>query len=86
MSASRKTDKSDNPFFNKYETPFEVPPFEQIKAAHYMPAFLKGFEEQKKEIEAIINNTEEPTFENTIKAYEYSGELLRQSKQGIRCT
>ena len=41
-----------------------------------MPAFLKGFEEQKDEIKAIINNPEEPTFENTIKALEYSGQLL----------
>ncbi|MDQ1296327.1 MAG: peptidyl-dipeptidase Dcp, partial [Bacteroidota bacterium] len=78
MSASRKTDKSDNPFFSKWDTPFEVPPFEQIRAAHYMPAFLKGFEEQNKEIKTIINNTKEPTFKNTIKAYEYSGELLRK--------
>jgi len=72
----KKAVKSDNPFFNEYDTPFEVPPFEKIKAAHYMPAFLKGFEEQKKEINAIINNPGEPTFENTIKELEYSGELL----------
>ena len=47
FTGCKKEEKSDNPFFNKYETPFEVPPFEQIKAAHFMPAFLKGFEEQK---------------------------------------
>ncbi|MDX9930666.1 MAG: M3 family metallopeptidase, partial [Bacteroidales bacterium] len=45
---------------------------------HYMPAFLKGFEEQMKEIEAIINNPEEPDFSNTIKPLEYSGSLLRK--------
>ena len=72
----KKAVKSDNPFFNTYNTPFEVPPFEIIKAAHYMPAYLKGFEEQKKEIKTIINNPKEPTFENTIKELEYSGELL----------
>ncbi len=72
----KKTVKSDNPFFNKYETPFEVPPFDKIKIAHFMPAYLKGFEEHNKEIEAITINTKEPTFENTIKAMEYSGELL----------
>ncbi len=71
-----KQEKSDNPFLNKYDTPFEVPPFEQIKASHYMPAFLKGFEEQRAEIKSIINNPKEPTFENTIKALEYSGQLL----------
>jgi len=72
----KKEIKSDNPFFNEYDTPFGVPPFEQIKASHYMPAYLKGFEEENKEIKAIINNPKEPTFENTIKALSYSGELL----------
>lgn len=75
-SGCKKEIKSDNPFFNKWETPFEVPPFEELKTAHYMPAYLKGFEEQKNEIKAIINNPDEPTFDNTIKALEYSGELL----------
>ena len=56
FTGCKKKEKSDNPFFTKYDTPFEVPPFEKIKAAHYMPAFLKGFEEQKKEIKAIITN------------------------------
>ncbi|HEX2970639.1 MAG TPA: M3 family metallopeptidase [Bacteroidales bacterium] len=78
LSACKKEPKSDNPFLNEYDTPFQVPPFEKIKAAHYMPAFLKGFEEQKKEIRAIITNPEEPTFENTIKPYLYSGELLQK--------
>ena len=70
--------KSENPFLNTYDTPFGVPPFEKIKSAHFMPAFLKGFEEQKNEIKAIINNPKEPTFENTIKAFEYSGQLLQR--------
>ena len=71
-------EKSDNPFFNKYDTPFEMPPFEIIKAAHFMPAFLKGFEEQRKEIQEIINNHDKPTFNNTLKALEYSGQLLNK--------
>lgn len=74
----KKVQKSDNPFFNEYDTPFQVPPFEKIRAAHYMPAYLKGFEEQKKDIKAIITNSEKPTFANTIKALEYSGELLNK--------
>ena len=78
LSGCKPEVKSNNPFFNTYDTPFEVPPFEKIKAAHFMPAFLKGFEEQKKEIKTIINNPKEPTFENTIKAFEYSGELLQK--------
>ena len=76
LSSCKREVKSDNPFFNKYDTPFEVPPFEQIKAAHFMPAYLKGFEEERKEIKDIINNRAKPTFDNTIKALAYSGELL----------
>lgn len=75
-SACKKAEKSDNPLLNKYETPFEIPPFEEIKAAHFMPAFLKGFEVHKAEIKAIINNKKEPTFDNTIKELAYSGQLL----------
>ncbi len=76
FAGCKEKEKSDNPFFSKYDTPFEVPPFEQIKAAHFMPAYLKGIEEQRIEIKAIINNPKEPTFENTIKPLEYSGQLL----------
>ena len=76
FTGCKKETKSDNPFFNEWETPFEVPPFDEIKTGHYMPAYLKAFEEQKNEIKDIITNTEEPTFDNTIKALEYSGELL----------
>jgi peptidyl-dipeptidase Dcp len=76
LSACKKTEKSDNPFFSKYDTPFEVPPFEVIKTSYFMPAYLKGFEEEKKEIDAIINNPKEPTFNNTIKAMQYTGQLL----------
>jgi peptidyl-dipeptidase Dcp len=78
FTGCKKKEKSDNPFFNEYETPFGVPPFEQIKAAHYMPAYLKGMEEEQIEIKAIINNPQAPTFNNTIKALEYSGELLNK--------
>lgn len=71
------TQKNENPFLNKkYGTPFEVPPFDKIKSEHYMPAFLQGFAEEKAEIKKIITNKAEPTFENTIKAYAYTGELL----------
>ena len=73
----KKEVRNENPFLNKtYDTPFEVPPFEKIRAAHYKPAYLQGMEEQKREIKAIINNPAEPTFENTIRELEYSGELL----------
>jgi peptidyl-dipeptidase Dcp len=79
-SASCKDkERNENPFLNDtYDTPFEVPPFEKIRAAHFKPAFLQGFAEQKNEIKAIITNPEEPTFDNTIKALEYSGVLLQK--------
>ncbi len=77
LSSCKQKVMNENPFLNeKYNTPFEVPPFDKIKAAHYMPAFLKGMEEQKNAIKKIISNPEPPTFENTIKALEYSDELL----------
>jgi len=77
LSGCSKKEVNDNPLLNeKFGTPFEVPPFDRIKAEHYKPAYLKGFEEQKKIIKKIISNPETPTFENTIKALEYSGELL----------
>ena len=66
----------DNPFFKKYDTPFEVPPFNLIKEDHYVPAFKKGMEDHKKEIQAIIDCKKEPNFVNTIEPLEYSGELL----------
>ncbi|MEJ2614370.1 MAG: M3 family metallopeptidase [Ignavibacteriaceae bacterium] len=65
-----------NPFFKEYNTPFKVPPFNEINEEHYLPAFKKGIKENQLEIEAIINNAEKPTFENTIEALEFSGRLL----------
>lgn len=67
---------SANPFFKTWTTPYGIPPFEEIKPEHYIPAFERGMEEQIAEIDAIVNNPEAPTFENTILALEYSGELL----------
>lgn len=68
--------KTDNPFFEKYSTPFEVPPFDQIKPEHFMPAIKQGIAEQAKEIEAIVKNPAKPDFNNTIAALDYSGALL----------
>ena len=65
-----------NPFFSVYSTPFQVPPFNLIAIEHYAPAFERGIEEQKKEIEAITSNPQAPNFENTILAFDKSGELL----------
>ncbi len=73
-----KKNMEDNPFFSAWNTPYEIPDFSRIKTEHYMPAFTEGMDRQKAEIEAIANNTEAPTFENTILAYEYSGQLLKE--------
>ena len=68
--------KVENPFFNEYKTPFNVPPFEEIKEEYYLPAFKEGIKENQKEINAIIKNSEKPTFKNTIEALEISGRLI----------
>jgi len=70
--------KPANPLFEEFTAPFGVAPFEQITIDHYREGMLKGMEEHKKEVEAIINNPEAPTFENTIKALDQSGELMRK--------
>ena len=66
----------DNPFFEEWNTPYGTAPFSRIETADYMPAFKGGIEQQKAEIQAIIDCPDAPTFENTIAAYELSGELL----------
>jgi len=66
----------DNPLLTEFTTPYGVPPFNLIQPQHYTPAFTLGMEEQMKAVESIINNKEEPTFENTIVALDQSGELL----------
>ena len=67
---------AQNPFFEDWDTPFGVPPFDRIEEAHYMPAFLKAMEEHKAEIDAIVQNSEPPSFANTIEALDRSGAFL----------
>lgn len=65
-----------NPFFEEWDTPFQTPPFSKIKNEHFLPAFEEGIKQQRLELEAILNNTEQPSFNNTIGALERSGKLL----------
>ena len=65
-----------NPFLSEFETPYGTPDFDRIKVEHYEPAFLKGIEQQNEEIKAIVENPDEPSFENTIVALDNSGEIL----------
>ncbi|HOZ13178.1 MAG TPA: M3 family metallopeptidase [Tenuifilaceae bacterium] len=75
-NANSQESKRPNPFLSEYTTPFKVPPFDLIDFEHYVPAFKQGIAEQKAEIDAIINNAEPATFENTILALDKSGRLL----------
>ena len=65
-----------NPLLEQPNTPFGVPAFDQVKLEHYMPAFEQAIAEQKAEVDAIVNNEAEPTFENTIVALDRTGLLL----------
>lgn len=65
-----------NPFFTEYKTPFQVPPFNEIKLEHYLPAIEAGITEQLTEIKVITDNKEDATFDNTILPFDQSGELL----------
>jgi len=61
-----KNSIANNPFFNDYSTPHNTVPFHLIKLEHYEEAFMEGMKREKEELDKIINNEEEPTFDNTI--------------------
>ena len=65
-----------NPFLSEWETPYGIPDFSAVQEKHYIPAVEAGIAQQQAEIEAIIANTEEPTFANVVEAYEKSGAIL----------
>ncbi len=77
--------QSKNPFFEEYDTPYGAVPFDRIKVEHFMPAFQEGIKQQTAEIEAIVNNPEAPTFENTLEAMENSGQLLSKVSYVFSC-
>ena len=76
--STQQPQEQGNPFFSEFNTPYGIAPFADITIEHYREGMLKGMEEQKAEIEAIINNSEAATFENTIVALDQSGQLLRK--------
>jgi len=67
-----------NPFFEEWETPFGVAPFDRIETGHFLPAFQRAIDEKRREVEAIAGAEAPPTFENTVEALERSGALLRK--------
>lgn len=70
---------SDNPLLSDFDTPFEAPPFDLIKDEHFAPAFEEAIKQHNEEIDAIVSNSEEPSFENTIVALEDAGSLLSRT-------
>lgn len=82
FSCQKPTENTDmqteNPFYQEWDTPYGVPPFDQIKDEHYMQAFKDGMDQQLAEVDLIANNEEDPTFENTIEEFEKSGALLNK--------
>ena len=74
MAAVSCTD--NNPFLSEWENEYRIPDFSKIQEKHYIPAIEAGISQQQSEIDAIIANTEEPTFENVVVAYEHSGAIL----------
>ena len=67
-----------NPLLEQWDTPYGVPPFDQIEDEHYMPALRTGMAEQQAEIAAIVENPDPPTFANTIEELERSGATLNR--------
>ena len=77
ISCNKSENVAENPFFEPvWETPYGAPPFDRIKTEHYKPAFERGMSLHNEEIDQIVNSKEKPTFENTILAYDNSGETL----------
>jgi len=77
--SNQKMKTSENPLLTTFETPHQVPPFDLILEEHYLPAIEAGIAEQKAEIEAIIKNSDEPTFENTVEVLARSGKTLTKA-------
>lgn len=77
-SCNKQEVTNHNPLLAEYNTQFGIPPFEDIKTEHFLPAFEEAMKQEKEEIEAILTNPDEPTFENTIEASFYAGELLNK--------
>ena len=73
-----KAAENVNPFLTEYATKYKIPPFEQIKYEHYLPALEEGIKKHNEEIELIAYARQTPTFQNTILALDNSGELYNK--------
>ncbi len=77
-ACNTRRQQAENPFFQVWETPYGVPPFDKILPEHYEPAFKYAMQEHLDEIGAIASSKDEPTFENTLGAYDRSGLMLER--------
>jgi peptidyl-dipeptidase Dcp len=76
--AGKKPAAGSNPLLAEWKTPFGVPPFGKIKNEHYFPAFQEAIAEERREVEAIVNDPRAPTFANTLEALDNAGDLLNR--------
>ena len=76
LLSSCKSDNMSNPLLEKSTLRYGAPAFDEIRTEHYMPAFNAAIAKGKAEIDSIVNNPDDPTFENTILALEYAGSDL----------
>ena len=81
ITAVFAADLKDNPLSAESVLPYQYPPFDKIKDDHFVPAIQVGMRDQLKEIEPIANNSETPTFDNTIVALERTGRLLERAER-----
>src|SRR5213596_649430 len=80
-SPVQNSNVEDNPLLTESSLPYHVPPFDRIKDEHFAPAMEAGMHEELKEVEVVANNSEKPTFENTIVALERTGRLLDRAER-----
>src|SRR5437867_8434382 len=80
-SPVQNPDMADNPLLTESSLPYHIPPFDKIKDEHFAPAIEEGMRQQLKEVETVANNSEKPTFDNTIVALERTGRLLDRAER-----
>src|SRR5438105_12383171 len=80
-SPGQNPDMTDNPLLTESSLPYHIPAFDKIKDEHFAPAIEEGMNQQLKEVETVANNSEKPTFDNTIVALERTGRLLDRAER-----
>jgi peptidyl-dipeptidase Dcp len=80
-SPVKNSNIADNPLLTESSLPYHVPPFDKIKDEHFVPAIEQGMRDELKEVEAVANNPQKPTLDNTIVALERTGRLLDRAER-----